>query len=307
VNTVSRALTGKRDVSAKTRERILVLAGQLGYTPNLLARSLLRGRSATIGLLVTDCTNPFYAVLIQAVEETLSRAGLGLLLATSTEDVEKERLAIAMLRERRIDGLLFTPVDVDAPHVHELLSGDLPVVLLGRRPAGYKGGFVGTDNVRGARLVAGHLLDQGHRRVAHLTREDAASSARERLIGYRKALVGRGIAFRRDLVHGVPPSVKGGGLAAEWLDARATRPTAVFAYNDAQAVGLMLALQDAGIELPAGLSVVGFDDIELASLVRPALTTVAQPTEEIGRLGAEMLIARIREGTRSRMILLPPN
>src|SRR6185437_8070769 len=200
VNTVSRALTDKPDINPATRARVRALAERLGYTPNMLARSLLRGSTRTIGLVVTDCTDPFYAGLIRAVENTLSRESFGLLLATSNENVDKERQALAMLRERRVDGLLFTPVDVGAEHVRHLLGAELPIVLLGRRPVGYEGPFVGTDNIAGARLLVRHLLDLGHTRIAHFSRSDKASSAQERLTGYRTALADAGIPIPRSLV-----------------------------------------------------------------------------------------------------------
>jgi LacI family transcriptional regulator len=306
VNTVSRALTGKPDINAETRVRVRALAERLGYTPNMLARSLLRGDTRTIGLVVTDCTDPFYAGLIRAVEETLSRESFGLLLATSNESVGKERQALAMLRERRVDGLLFTPVDVAADHVRHLLEADLPIVLLGRRPVGYEGPFVGTDNVAGARLLVRELIELGHTRIAHLSRSDKASSAQERLTGYRMALADAGIAAPRNLVHRLMPTVEGGKKGALWLRELRSRPTALFTYNDSQAVGAMLGLSDAGLAVPDDCSIAGFDNIELSELVRPTLTTVAQPIHDIGRLGAKMLIDRLQRDVPGSTMLLAP-
>jgi DNA-binding LacI/PurR family transcriptional regulator len=179
-------------------------------------------------------------------------------------------------------------------------------VLLGRRPARYDGPFVGTDNVAGARAMVRYLIDLGHRRIAHLTRADAASSAIERMRGYRIALVDEGMAPAGDLIHRVAANVEGGTRAAAWLARLRPRPTALFAYNDSQAVGAMLALADAGIAVPEACSVAGFDDIELARLVRPALTTVAQPVEDIGRLGAKMLMDRLQHDAPGGTMLLPP-
>jgi LacI family transcriptional regulator len=306
VNTVSRALTGKPDINNDTRERVQALAERLGYMPNLLARSLLRGSTRTVGLVVTDCTDPFYAGLIRAVENTLSREGFGLLLATSNEHVDKERQALAMLRERRVDGLLFTPVDVAAGHVGDLLKAELPIVLLGRRPAGYEGPFVGTDNVAGARLLVRHLLKLGHTRIAHFSRSDKASSAHERLTGYRRALAEAEITTPGALVRRLAPTVEGGKIGAAWFQQLRPRPTALFTYNDSQAVGAMLGLSQAGILVPDDCSIGGFDNIELSELVRPTLTTVAQPIHEIGRLGAQMLIDRLQHDTAGSTMLLPP-
>ena len=307
LNTASRALTGKPDVNPETRARIVALARKLHYSPNQLARSLVRGRTHTIGFVVTDCTDPFYAALIRAVEGVLSANSFSLLLATSNESADKEHAALSMLRERRVDGLLLTPVDVDAGHIGHFLRGSLPVVLLGRRPAGYKGPFVGTDNVAGGALITRYLIGLGHRNIAHFTRNDRASSARERLLGYRGALKEAGVPFRPNLVHSFPPTTAGGGEGAAIVLDTVPKPSAVFTYNDSQAVGLMLRLQEAGIDVPGTLSIAGFDGIELGTLVRPSLTTVAQPIQEIGERGARMLIDIIQERSEGASIVLPPS
>ena len=306
LNTASRALTGKPDVNRQTKARVLALAQKLGYSPNHLARSLVRGRTQTVGLVVTDCTDPFYASLIRAVEGVLSRNGFSLLLATSNEDTQKENGALSMLRERRVDGLLLTPVDVEAGHLDGFLGGALPIVLVGRRPAGYKGPFVGVDNVTGGALMTRHLIGLGHRDIAHFTRRDKASSARERLLGYRTALKEAGIPFRPNLVHSLPPSTAGGRTGASAIFDSVPRPSAVFTYNDSQAVGLLLQLLEAGIRVPDDLSIGGFDDIELGTLVRPLLTTIAQPIREIGEQSAQILIDMVQEKSEGASILLPP-
>lgn len=307
LNTASRALTGKPDVNPETRARIVEIAQNLRYSPNQLARSLVRGRTHTIGLVVTDCTDPFYAALIRAVEGVLSANSFSLLLATSNESADKESAALSMLRERRVDGLLLTPVDVEADHISHFLRGSLPIVFLGRRPAGYKGPFVGTDNVAGGALITRYLIGLGHRDIAHFTRNDRASSARERLLGYRSALKEAGVPFRPNLVHSFPPTTAGGKEGAAKVFGTIPEPSAVFTYNDSQAVGLVLQLQESGIDVPRSLSVAGFDDIELGTLVRPSLTTVAQPIQEIGERGARILIDIIQERSDGASILLPPS
>lgn len=296
VNTVSRALNDKPDVSAETRERVRGIAERVGYSPNLLAKSLVSGLTHTIGLVVTDCTDPYYAGLIRAVEDVAGREGFGLLLATSNEETDKERRGLALLTGRRVDGLLLTAVDVNAPHVGQLLRGEIPVVLLSRRPRGYRGPFVGIDNVRGARAAVRYLYDLGHRRIAAVGRRGPASSGRERLTGFRQELRACGLPHEPGLIHRTEPSVAGGRGAVPWLLALDPRPTAVLTYNDAQAVGVTKGLQEAGLSVPGDVSVVGFDDIALAALVHPPLTTVAQPIDEIGRRGAETLIRWVRQG-----------
>lgn len=237
----------------------------------------------------------------------MGRYGYGLLLATANEDPAKEQDGLQRLWERRVDGLLLSPVRVEAPHVAALAAKAIPHVLLSRRPAGYQGHFVGTDNLRGARMAIAHLVDLGHRRIAHLSRADTVSSAVERINGYRRELKERGIAFAADLIVAGPPTVDGGREAIASLLALKPRPSAIFAYSDLQAIGLLLGLREAGLRVPEDDSIVGFDGIELANYVSPPLTTIAQDIPKIGALGAEMLMAQLNgDPPRRRSRLLPP-
>jgi LacI family transcriptional regulator len=306
VNTVSRALTGKPDVNEATRARVQGLAKELGYMPNLLARSLLRGRSSLIGLVVTDCTNPFYAGLIRATESSLARLGYAMLLATSNEDGSKEDRALTILQEHRVDGILLTAVDVAAEHVRQVLGGRTPVVLIARRSPDYRGPFVGTDNVAGAEQIMRYLIEQGHRRIAHIARSDAATSGGERLKGYRNALAQAGIGEDDGPIFPALPTLEGGEAACDWLLKLKPAPTAVFAYNDSQAIGLMQALQQQGKRIPDDYSVAGFDDIQVSHLISPQLTTVAQPVDEIGARGAEILTEVISGHAAPAPMLLEP-
>lgn len=305
INTVSRALTGKSDINAATKTRVQAAAERLGYRPNLPARSLVLGRTRSLGLVVTDCTNPFYAMLIRAVEDVAYRNGYALLLATSNESVEREAAALHMLGERRIDGLLLSPVAVEAAHLRLLVEGNLPCVLLTRRPVGYKGPFVGTDNAEAAELAMRHLLALGHRRIAHLTLSGGGVSARMRLLGYRRELARAGVPPEHRLELRAPQTIAGGREAAQALLAHDQWPTAVLTYNDLQAVGVMLGLRDAGIAVPAEMSVVGFDGIDLGEVVDPPLTTMSQPIEHIGRLGAQMLLDALASRLDRHQHVLP--
>ncbi len=305
VNTVSRALTGKSDINAATKSRVQAAAELLGYQPNLPARSLVLGRTRSLGLVVTDCTNQFYAMLIRAVEDVAYSNGYSLLLATSNETVEREAAALQMLRERRVDGMLLSPVAVDAPHLGRFVDGSFPCVLLTRRPTGYKGPFVGTDNAQAAELAMRHLLELGHRRIAHLTLAGGGISAKTRLQGYRRELTRAGVPADHRFELAAPQTIAGGRDAVAALLAREPRPTAVFTYNDAQAVGVMLGLRDAGIAVPAEMSVIGFDGIDLGEVVYPPLTTMSQQIDTIGRLGAQMLIEALGAQPDRRQHVLP--
>jgi LacI family transcriptional regulator len=305
VNTVSRALTGKSDVNAETKVRVQAAAERLGYQPNMAARSLVLGRTRSLGLVVSDCTNPFYATLIRAVEDVAYRSGYSLLLATSNETGKREAAALQMLGERRIDGLLLSPVAVEAPHLGPILGGTLPCVLLTRRPTGYKGLFVGTDNGHAAELATRHLLELGHQRIAHVTLSDGGISAQMRLQGYRRELARASIPPDRRLELAAPQTIEGGRAVACLLLAQERRPTAVFTYNDLQAVGLLLGLRDAGIKVPEEMSVLGFDGIDIGEVVYPPLTTMSQPIDKIGRLGAQLLVDALASRSQRRQHVLP--
>jgi LacI family transcriptional regulator len=305
VNTVSRALTGKSDINADTKARVLHAAEQLGYRPNLLARSLVQGRTRTLGLLVTDCTHPFYAMLIREVEHVAARNNYSLLLATSNERSEREAAALQLLTQRRADGVLLAPVQVEAPHLLAFANGAVPSVLLTRRPQGYKGPFVGTDNVVAARKAIRYLLELGHRRIAHLTLAEGGSSATERSDGYRQEMRAARLGAANMLELAAPQSIGGGRAAVGRLLEQRTRPTAVFAYNDLQAVGLLLGLREAGIAVPSEMSVIGFDGIDLGEVVYPPLTTVAQQIDRIGNLGTQLLLDILAGKSGRRTNILP--
>ncbi|MCO5089556.1 LacI family DNA-binding transcriptional regulator [Bosea sp. (in: a-proteobacteria)] len=292
VNTVSRALNNKWDVSQETRKHVLGVAERLGYTPNILARSLVQRATRTLGLVVTDATHPYYMQIIRSVEKVTSEAGFALLLATSGSDPERERRAITLMRERCVDGILLAPVDVQQPHIATITKDhDTPVVLLTRWPEGYKGPLVTIDNETGSRLATRHLLDLGHRRIAMLTRSGADLNPRLRIAGWCYELKADGLACDEALIHPEEASIEGGRRGAQWLMDAQPRPTAIITYSDMQAIGVVMGLREAGIDVPGDVSVVGFDDVLLASLVTPALSTVSQRIHTIGTIGAEMLQA----------------
>ena len=179
-------------------------------------------------------------------------------------------------------------------------------MLLTRRPAGYKGPFVGTDNAEGARLATRHLLELGHRRIAHVTTTDGGASATARLQGFRRALAAARIPIHADHVVSVAQTIAGGCAAAAALLRARPRPTAVFAYNDLQAAGLMLGLRESGVTVPGDISVIGFDGIDLGKVTYPPLTTVAQQIDRIGRIGAQLLIDSVEGRAVAKNVYVLP-
>jgi len=301
-STVSRALSDSPLVSSETKARIQRLAREMGYSPDAQARSLVVGRTRTVGVVVTTITDPFLAEIVQAVENTAHDYGYTVILISSSADPARELEAVEMLRSQRVDGVIVTSSRVGSLYQERLEESEVPVVLLNthRRQAGPYTFSITVDNRHGGWLATEHLIHLGHRRIAYVTGAVNHSDDQERLAGYRQALEQAGIAFDPALV--VPGTGRAGGgeRALPVLTALDEPPTAVFCYNDMTAIGLIHAARQMGLPVPEALAVVGFDDILFASFVQPPLTTVAQPMSEMGKQALEMVLSLIDDGDSSR-------
>jgi LacI family transcriptional regulator len=307
VTTAHRGLTGKGELSEDKRLRVLDAAKQLNFVPSATARALVSGRTNTIGMVVTDNASPVYAGIVRGVEEVANAAGFGLLLCNSGDSQDRALACLELLRSKQVDGVLLTPVQTDRRDVERLQEAEIPFVLLLRLFAGLDCDYVITNNEAAGHAATAHLLDLGHRRVAHIAGPEFVSSAQGRLAGYRRALADRGVTFNPELVAHAPYTVAGGYEAARVLLDRTERPSALFAANDLQAVGVMKAARELGIEIPGELALVGGDNIELAEFLEVPLTTFHQPAREIGSLGAEILLSRLNgEKGETRQIVLSP-
>ncbi len=297
-STVSRALSDSPLVSAETKLRIQRLAHVMGYSPDAQARSLVMGRTHTIGVVVTTLADPFIAEIVQAIESTALDQGYSVILASSNSEPEREIAAVQMLRSKRVDGLVVTSSRVGALYQEHLDRLGVPVVLVNshseqRGPYTYS---INVDNRHGARLGTGHLIQLGHRRIAYVGGPAEHSDDLERLAGYQQALHEAGTALDRALVVPGTGRADAGERALPLLMALEKRPTAVFCYNDMTAIGLLRAARRAGLSIPQDLAVVGFDDIPFASYVQPPLTTVAQPKPKMGKGAMEMVLALMADG-----------
>jgi LacI family transcriptional regulator len=307
VTAAHRALNDKAELKSDKRARVLAAARQLNYVPSAAARALVSGKTDTIGMVVTDNASPVYAGIVRGVEEVANAAGFGLLLCNSGDSQERAISCLETLRAKQVDGVLITPVQTDRRDVERLHEFAIPFVLLMRHFADVASDYVITDNEAGGYAATCHLLDLGHRRIGHLAGPVFVSSAQGRLAGYRRALAERGIPFDEHLVVHAPFTVAGGYDTAFALIDRPDRPTAIFAANDLQAVGVMKAARAVDLTIPDDLALVGGDDIELAEFLEVALTTFHQPAREIGSLGAQILLDRLRGGNEEpRRVVLTP-
>lgn len=307
VTTVSHVVNGTRFVSEVARQRVEAAVRELGYVPSAVARSLKHNTTHTFGMVIPNNSNPYFAEIIQGVEARCFAAGYNVILCNSNDDPERQAAYLRVLAEKRIDGLIFVVTGSDAV-VRATLGGiNTPLVLLDREVSGVSSDLVEVNHVLGSQMATEHLLELGHPRVACISGPPGLSPSSQRRAGWKDALEKAGVERKEsDLARG-DFTARGGYLAMQTLLKRRPRPTAVFACNDLMAVGALTAAREAGIAVPQQLSIVGFDDIELAAFSAPPLTTVAQPKLEIGTLAAELLLERVSASrSESRRVILDP-
>ncbi|HSJ53196.1 MAG TPA: LacI family DNA-binding transcriptional regulator [Anaerolineae bacterium] len=291
-STVSRALGDSPLVSSETKARIQRLAHEMGYSPDAQARSLVMGRTQTIGVVVTAITDPFIAEIVQAVERTARDHDYSVILTSSNAEPEREIAAVEMLQSKRVDGVIVTSSRVGALYQEHFDRLGVPVVLINshNQHRGLYTFSVSVDNYHGGCLATEHLVRLGYRRIAYISGPANHSDDQERLAGYRRALAEGGIPFDPALVLHGNGRASGGERAWPQLLALQSPPAATFCYNDLTAIGLMRGARKSGRAIPRDLALVGFDDIPFASYVQPSLTTVAQPKGEMGRQAVEMVM-----------------
>ncbi|MGQ9778510.1 MAG: LacI family DNA-binding transcriptional regulator [Bacillota bacterium] len=310
-NTVSRALNDKPDISEETKRRVLEVARRLDYRPNQLARGLRRRRTATIGVVVADLANPFFAEVVEGIDRVCTARGYGLVLANTEEDPARELAAVHSLVERQVDGVLLAPTQRDLASLHYLVKRGVPFSLLARFFKDFAAQAVINDDREGARLAVAHLLSRGHRRILFLNGPPYNSSALLRLEGYRLAHAEAGLPVDETLILTTNARMDGGETAVEAALRNGLEFTAVFCFSDYVGFGAIRALRRAGLRIPADVAVMGYDDVALAELVNPPLSTVRITKTRLGATAAEILLARIEDGTSQEQekegpITLPP-
>ncbi|WP_436757805.1 substrate-binding domain-containing protein [Streptosporangium sp. V21-05] len=295
--TVSHALNGRRPVAEETRRRVLAAIDQLGYRPNVLARGLRTSRSQTIGLIIPDITNPFYPALARGLQDVLGPAGYDEIISNTDGDRELERAAIDQMIARQVDGLAFAVFHTHAEDLLPVIGAGIPVVRLGGRLVQAGVDVVHSDDEGGAAEATRYLLERGYRRIGFVCGPHAEGPAAERVAGYRSALLAAGADADPRLVAHTHFSRAGGSSGTARLLDLPEPPDAVLCANDIMAIGALDTAEERGLRVPADLAVMGFDDIEAASLVSPGLTTMANPAREIGQACARRLLERLGGGT----------
>lgn len=294
VATASNALNSPARVSSELRARVQRAVDQLGYVPHAAAQSLRRSRAKLVALMVPNLRNPFFADLVEAVERLVFERGYSLLLYSSGEDVEAEIRHLNLLRSYRIDGLILAPAGRREPsHSATLAALKAPVVLIDRTLDGFAGDSVVLDNQMAGHLAGEHLVGLGHKRIGVILGTASVSAGRERLLGFKEALVSGGVVLDQGLVREVGLRDSRAYDAALELLRRPDRPTAIFAGHSLVLLGVMKAMAELGLRCPGDLSLIAIDDFPWASAMQPTLTIVAQPVAEMAAASVDRLFDRI--------------
>ena len=308
--TVSRVLAGKGDairIAKAMQRRILAAAEKLDAHPNELARSLRLKTTRTIGLLIPDISNPFFAALARQVEQEARAAGYAVLLADARESVAVEVECARTLCSRCIDGLIVAPVGGKYGHLESLRASGLPITQVDRVFDSFKATAVVIDNFKGALDAVRHLVRRGHQSIACLQGNPTSSVNFERVRGYKAGLAAAGLKFRKQWLVGGDYSPQRGQAEATRLLASSPRPTAILAMGNLLALGALKTALDQHLRIPDDFALVSFDDAPWATLISPALSVVAQPVEQLGKRAFQEMLAAIAGGKAARVnkVILP--
>lgn len=305
-STVSHVINNSRFVSEEIREKVLRVVKELNYTPSALARSLKVNETKTIGMLVTATSNPFFAEVMAGVEQYCQQHHYNLIIATTNGDNERLQHHLQMLIQRKVDGLLLMCGDARLS-ASSNLNIPLPLVVVDWWFTELNADKIFENSASGGYLATKSLIEAGHRKIGIITGNLAKSLAQNRLEGYKQALTEANIAINPNWIVQSHFDFEGGIVGMNKLLAQTDRPTAVFASSDTIAVGAYQAIWQVGLRIPNDISIIGYDDIELAKYLSPPLSTISQPKAELGKLAVETLLKRIRaESTEFQTIMLEP-
>jgi LacI family transcriptional regulator len=309
--TVSNVINNWPFVSEDTRARVQQALSETGYRPSQVARSLVTGRTRTVGIVVPDISNPFFSTAFRGCEDRLAEDGYSAFLCNTDEDLAKEQYYLESLVNRDVDGLILWGSCASAAVLQQAIGDEVPTISIDGSAEGGPRRLtsIRLANQEAAQRVVRHLLDHGRRRIGHILGALHRSTAQERLRGYRLALESAGAPFDTKLVVEDSPSIAGGYTAIFKLRQQLGErpmPDGLFCYNDLMAIGAMAALEELNMKVPDEIAVVGFDDITPAALVTPMLTTVCIPQYELGRFAAEELIQHLNDAERPPRVVAYP-
>ncbi len=310
--TVARALSGMGYVENEKRLLVQKTARKIGYRTSALARSLRTQRSASVGVLIADITNPIFPQIVKGIDDVLSAKGHTILLCNTDESPQKQIALASSLIDRHVDGLILVSQSLETSAIRDLLASGPPCIFVNRRPF-ETADYVGPDNIQAIDLLVDHLAGIGHTKIGYITGTESSSTSRERLSQFSVALQRHGLAVRSEWVFPGDYTIECGREAVRKMSLLSDRPTAIMAANDLSALGMIEEAQSRGLSVPRDLSVTGFDDMLSFSdqfphsLSTQGLTTISQPKREIGMAAAAMLLERLAGGRETTLqpVILP--
>jgi DNA-binding LacI/PurR family transcriptional regulator len=302
-STVSRALRDSPLVSTETAEKIKRIARESNFRVSAVGRSLATGRTHSLGVVVTTVADPFMADIVAGIEETANAHAYSVILASSKNDPEREMKLVQSFEERRVDGIIIIASLVGSIYVPVLAEMKIPIVLINSRHPGEFAYSVSINNFEGCRAATRFLIQLGHRNIAFVANRYGVQANASRQDGYRKALEDAQVPFRSELIFLGDARLEGGFQSLQHFRLLPDPPTAIVCYNDLTAIGVLNAAYRHKITVPDDLSVIGFDDLMIASYAVPPLTTVRQPKHEMGRTASEILFNLLAGSTMERSSL----
>jgi DNA-binding LacI/PurR family transcriptional regulator len=311
ITTVSRVMNDASKVNPDTRERVQKAMRKLGYQPSRVAQRLrtTKGRSKMLGLIIPDIQNQFYSNIVRGIEDVAYAKDYAVILCNSDENPNKERFYLEVLQSESVDGVILPPIHQHSKVVEGLIESGVPIVCVDRKLVRENVDTVVINNEKGGYMAVKHLIDLGHRRIAILSSSPQFSSFEERQKGYEKALTDHGIEI--DLAYikeGDPRSSETARVLTKELIALETPPTAIFATNNLMTLGVIEAINEKKMKIPADISVIGFDDMPWAKAITPPLTVIKQPGYEMGRRAAELMFQRVEDPKREPVqIMMEPS
>lgn len=294
--TVSRVINDKPDVSPETKQKIIKIINEMGYNPNAIARGLVLSKTYTLGLIIPDISNPFFPEVARGIETEARKGGYSVIFCSTYNNRREEKDAIELLKSKQVDGIILSLSIDSSRELEELYREGYPVVQIDRKVPGSSFPTVSINNIESAYQATEHLIKLGHTAIAHITGDLATKTGQDRLKGFKKALTDHNLSPHEEWIVEGDYGKDSGYRGMKKLLQSGRKPTAVFAANDLMALGAYRAVFAEGLSIPADISLVGHDDIDLSAIVNPGLTTMTLPKRKFGRRAARILIDEIERG-----------
>jgi DNA-binding LacI/PurR family transcriptional regulator len=307
IATVSKVINGKGRISSETRNAVFAIMERFDFQPSVIASALTGKKTFTLGLLVPDVSNPFFAEIARAIEDQGHQLGYSVVMCNTDNKDEKIERYISLLLQKSVDGIIIATGIEKKEILVQLLEKGLPIVLIAREMPLVAVETVVVDDYAGGCMAANHLLQLGHKDIAILAESQKVSSSRERMRGFRQTMADSGLTFNEKWLKICDYKIEDGKKNALELLQGNNRPSAIFACNDLLAVGALQAAKALQINVPSELSIISFDNTILASVTNPPLTTIAQPMEEMGKLAVNLIVEHIKgdKKAKQRIVFRP--